>query len=233
MQIRSNVCAEQAEEGRDRKCLVTITNHFKVDAVAVVVDGKEGDGGVHRDHEEDTDDVPLLPWFQIVRGVHEYEQEGDQDGDDGEYCPDPEPQTVESVVMPYRVFANCHVLQGGVTYWPTHAGARVRVWSLRQSSMVEASDGVRRSFASHITVVGLGKRELLWRQALSRNDIGEGDFGGFVKGRARTLWTAARSRARQADGGVPAVLLARVNCIEGSKKCVRTGRTRTADKLVD
>ena len=63
VQIRCQICAHQAEERGDRECLVTVPNDLKVDAVLVVVDREEGDGGVDRDHEEDANDVFLFPWF--------------------------------------------------------------------------------------------------------------------------------------------------------------------------
>ena len=70
VQVGSNICAKQTEEGGNGKGFVTISNDFEVDAVVVVVVRKEGNGSVDRDHEEDSNDVPLLPWFQIMRCVH-------------------------------------------------------------------------------------------------------------------------------------------------------------------
>lgn len=75
VQVGSNIGAKQAEKGGNGKCLVTISNDLKVDAVVVIVVGQERDGGVDRDHEEDANDVSLLPRFQVVRRMHRDEEE--------------------------------------------------------------------------------------------------------------------------------------------------------------
>ena len=51
MQIGSNVGTEQAEEGGDCECFITVAEDLEIDAVVVVEDGEEGDRGVDRDHE--------------------------------------------------------------------------------------------------------------------------------------------------------------------------------------
>jgi hypothetical protein len=70
VEVGGNVCAKQAEEGGNSKGFVTISNDFKVDAVVVVVVRKEGNGSVDRHHEEDSNDVPLLVGFQVMRRMH-------------------------------------------------------------------------------------------------------------------------------------------------------------------
>jgi hypothetical protein len=70
VEVGSNVCAKQAEEGGNGEGFVTISNDFEVDAVVVVVVRKEGNGSIDRDHEEDSNDVLLLVGFQVMRRMH-------------------------------------------------------------------------------------------------------------------------------------------------------------------
>jgi hypothetical protein len=49
--------AEKGEEGRNSKGFVTVPEYFKIDSVSVVEERKEGDGGVNRNHKEDSDNA--------------------------------------------------------------------------------------------------------------------------------------------------------------------------------
>ena len=57
VQIRRDVMAEQGKEAGNCKSLVTVAEDFKVDSMAVEDVGEEGDCGVDRHHEEDSDDA--------------------------------------------------------------------------------------------------------------------------------------------------------------------------------
>jgi hypothetical protein len=122
VQVRRQVGAHQAEERGDRKGLVAVSDDFKVDTVAVVVKGEEGDGCVDGDHEEDANDVFLLPWLQVSSGVHEDEEEGHETGDGGEYASDPEPQGVKGVAIPNGLLRDAQILLCGIAFWPAHLG---------------------------------------------------------------------------------------------------------------
>lgn len=120
MQVGSNVRAKQAEKGCNGKCFVTISNDLKVDAVVVVVVGQERDGGVDGHHEEDPNNMSLLPGFQVVCRMHRDEEERDDDGDEGEDRAEVETKVVEGFVVPYGVFRDRHILQRRVAFWPAH-----------------------------------------------------------------------------------------------------------------
>lgn len=58
--------AEQGKEGGDRKCFVAIGYDFKVDRMPVPPEGKEGGDCVYGYHEQNADDMPLLPWLRVM-----------------------------------------------------------------------------------------------------------------------------------------------------------------------
>lgn len=57
MQVRRDIVAQQGEEAGDGKGLVAVAQDLEVNGVQVEVKGEVGDGGVDRDHEEDSDDT--------------------------------------------------------------------------------------------------------------------------------------------------------------------------------
>jgi uncharacterized Zn-binding protein involved in type VI secretion len=48
---------DEGEEGGDRESFVAVASYFKINGMSVVVEGKEGDCGVNRNHEQDSDDT--------------------------------------------------------------------------------------------------------------------------------------------------------------------------------
>ena len=90
--------------------------------MAVVVEGEEGDGSVDWDHKKDANNVFLLVWFQVPGGMHEYQEEGDEEGDGGEDCCDTKTEFVKGVAVPYGLLCDCQVLLGGIAFWPAHLG---------------------------------------------------------------------------------------------------------------
>ena len=61
--------AQQRKETGYCKSLVAIPQDLEVDRMLVEVVGEEGNGRVDGDHEQYTDDVPLLPWFEVVSAM--------------------------------------------------------------------------------------------------------------------------------------------------------------------
>ena len=84
MQIRRDIMTEQGKETRDRKSLIAIPEDLEIDGLLVEQVRKETDDGVDGDHQEDTDDVALLPGTGVVGGVHEDEEGGGEEGEGGE-----------------------------------------------------------------------------------------------------------------------------------------------------
>lgn len=105
MQVRRDIMTQQSEETRYRKRLVAISQHLEIDRVFVEQEAQEADDRVDGYHEQDSDDVPLLPWSEIVRRMLEDEEEGDEDGDGGEDEREEEAEMVESEAVPERFFA--------------------------------------------------------------------------------------------------------------------------------
>lgn len=100
VQIRRDVVAQQAEETRNRKRLITIAQDLEVDGLAVEHVAEEADDAVDGDHEEDPDDVFLFVWAEVVQRVHGDEVEGDYDADEAEDGAEEEAEVVEGEVVP-------------------------------------------------------------------------------------------------------------------------------------
>lgn len=125
--------AEEGEEARNGEGLVAVAQDFKVDGVAVVEVGEEGDGGVDGHHQQDADDVFLLPWPEVVRGVAKDEVEGYEEREAAEDCGKEEAEVVEGVTFPQRFFVNPLLGERRVAGEVHHA----RFW-LRQSCEIAA-----------------------------------------------------------------------------------------------
>lgn len=69
MQVRRDVMTQQRKEARNSERLIAISYYLKVNCVSVKVVGEERDEGIYGNHEEDSYDMPLFPWFQVVRTV--------------------------------------------------------------------------------------------------------------------------------------------------------------------
>ena len=90
----------------------------------VEVVGEERNGRVDGDHEQYTDDVPLLPWFEVVSAMppdkvprHEHSDQAENSGDDEAYM-------MKLYTLPDCFFFDCFTNQhlrlvpeeGGRTY---------------------------------------------------------------------------------------------------------------------
>jgi hypothetical protein len=68
MQIICDVVTEKRKEGRNGESFVAVAKDFKVDGVSVVEEGEERDGGINRNHEQNSNDtVGLLANNEIWR----------------------------------------------------------------------------------------------------------------------------------------------------------------------
>ena len=56
---------------------VAISQQFKVNGIAVVIEGEPGRDSVRRDHPDDTNDITLMIGFGIVLGVFEDKEQRD------------------------------------------------------------------------------------------------------------------------------------------------------------
>ena len=97
MQVFGDVMAEKGEKGGNRKSLIAVAQHLKVNAVQVIFVGQPGDSSVDGYHEEDSNNARVLsdwllrlegilrsllflfPWFLVVGSMHEYQHEGQGD----------------------------------------------------------------------------------------------------------------------------------------------------------
>ncbi|KAK0255171.1 hypothetical protein LTS09_009927 [Friedmanniomyces endolithicus] len=109
---------QQREETRYRKRLVAIPQHLEIHGFAVEEVGEELHAAVDGDHEQDADDVFLLPGPQVVGGVLEDEEEGQDDGDQAEDGGEEEAEVVEGDGVEERDFVDVAVFQGGVAGGP-------------------------------------------------------------------------------------------------------------------
>jgi hypothetical protein len=100
VQRRLEVVAHEGKEAGNRKCLITVAQDLPVDGVLVEDVGDERDDGVHGDHEEDADDVLLLPRLRVVRRMLHHEEEGDGGCDGGEGGGEEEAEVVEGEAVP-------------------------------------------------------------------------------------------------------------------------------------
>ena len=91
---------QQGEETADRKGLVAPFQDIIVDGVLVEEVAQEADGAVDGDEEEDADDVFLLPGFEVVGGVHEHEEEADDERDEPEDRGEEKAEVVEGEAFP-------------------------------------------------------------------------------------------------------------------------------------
>ena len=57
MEIRSNIMAQEGEEGRDRERFVAVTNNAEVDGMFVEEDAEPRDERIDRDHQQDANDT--------------------------------------------------------------------------------------------------------------------------------------------------------------------------------
>lgn len=114
MQIRCNIKAQQREETAYRKSLITIPQHLIIHRMFVKQVAQKTDHTVHRNHEQDPDDVLLLVGAQVVGCVHVDEPEGDDDGDEAEDGGEEEAEVVEGEAFPEGGFGDDGVFEGGV-----------------------------------------------------------------------------------------------------------------------
>lgn len=105
MQVQRDIMTEQSEETRNSKGLIAIPKDLEVDGLLVEQVREEADDGVDGDHQEDADDVALLPGTGVVGGVHEDEEGGDDEGEGGEDEGQEEAEVVEGEAMPEGLFA--------------------------------------------------------------------------------------------------------------------------------
>ncbi len=109
---------QQREETRYRKSLVAVPQHLEVDGFAVEEVGEELHAAVDGDHEQDADDVLLLPGPQVVGGVLEDEEEGEHDGDEAEDGGEEEAEVVKGDGAEERGFVDVAVFESGVAGGP-------------------------------------------------------------------------------------------------------------------
>ena len=100
MQSRLQVMAHEGEEASDGKSLVAVAQNLPVDGVTVEDVRDEGYDGVDGDHEEDADNVLLLPRLRVVCGMLHHEDEGDYGRDGGKGGGEEEAKVVESEALP-------------------------------------------------------------------------------------------------------------------------------------
>ena len=96
--------------------------------MAVVQVAEERDSAVDGDHEQDADDVALLPGLGVVRRVQHNQGQGNDDGDEAEDGSEEEAEVVECEALPERGVHDVAILQGGVaeTAWWARVSARSR-----------------------------------------------------------------------------------------------------------
>jgi hypothetical protein len=68
--------AHQGEKAGDGKSFIAVTEDLEVDCVPIIEVREEGDQGVYGYHDEDADDVLLFPWFEVMRGMPPYHEQG-------------------------------------------------------------------------------------------------------------------------------------------------------------
>jgi hypothetical protein len=97
VQVFGDVVTEKSEKRGNRKSLIAVTQHLKVNAVLVIFVGQPGDSSVDGYHEEDSNNARdwldwllplegilrsllfLFPWFLVVGSMHVYQHEGQGD----------------------------------------------------------------------------------------------------------------------------------------------------------
>lgn len=68
MQIICDVVTEKRKEGRNGESFAAVAEDFKVDDVSVAEEGEERDGGINRNHEQNSNGtVGLLANHEIWR----------------------------------------------------------------------------------------------------------------------------------------------------------------------
>jgi hypothetical protein len=100
VQVGGDVVAHEGEEAGNGKGLVAVAQDLKVDGLFVVEVAEERDDSVDGDHDEDADDVRLLVGLEVVCGVAQDEEEGDDDGDDAKCGGEDEAEVMEGEALP-------------------------------------------------------------------------------------------------------------------------------------
>jgi hypothetical protein len=108
MQRRLQIMAQQGKEGCYSERFIAVPQHLPINCVIVELVGYQGDDGVHGYHEQDADNVLLLPRARVVSCVEEHEGEGNEGRDDGENGCQEEPKVVEGEAPPEgNFFLDC------------------------------------------------------------------------------------------------------------------------------
>lgn len=118
MQTRRDIMTHQGEETRNRKCLVAVPKNIPIHRLPVKQIAQEAHDTVDRDHEQDPDDMPLLPRFEIVRRMLEHQGQRHYDGDKAEDGGEEEADVVEGDGAEDGVFVDVGFLQRRVADGP-------------------------------------------------------------------------------------------------------------------